>query len=492
LPVLPYFIGDHTEAIGMPQRPTSGNPSAFSKAGGDVSPATLDKVRELLVCLAGLAANLKLYPPEHASMATTRTEAWDKLRDLLEVQWEIELVVEETSFEFAGETVYAEKNLLKSLPYLMFKDGLRSIAFKRGLTEPEFLELLGILWQVGQMPAEEGDIAALLWERDFEHIPHLDSDDYLEAKIAAVDLRPWERPVDPKALSSGKIELKPEDAKAIMAHALEPRGGPAAEGVEAEAVGPLGRDEAEFLAKAFGEERSIPAEASFLDLFFELLCLEDRPAGLASMLQFADKHHQELLRRNDFAHAALLLARLEAFKPLCGEGGPVKVQDLDRLSHRIKDAVSLAALKEEVLRGRVDDAASFFDFLAQIGPRAVPLAAEVFEEMEDGIFRSEAFVFLESVGRRSLDELAGLARDAAPFLSMGIANMLGRTKDRKAVPYLARFKDSRHKNVRVEAAKALAGFDDDLARKILKAFEADPEPEVREAARRRPGPDEVD
>jgi HEAT repeat protein len=96
------------------------------------------------------------------------------------------------------------------------------------------------------------------------------------------------------------------------------------------------------------------------------------------------------------------------------------------------------------------------------------------------------------VGRRSLDELAGLARDAAPFLSMGIANMLGRTKDRKAVPYLARFKDSRHKNVRVEAAKALAGFDDDLARKILKAFEADPEPEVREAARRRPGPDEVD
>jgi HEAT repeat protein len=75
---------------------------------------------------------------------------------------------------------------------------------------------------------------------------------------------------------------------------------------------------------------------------------------------------------------------------------------------------------------------------------------------------------------------------------MGIANMLGRTRDRKAIPYLARFKDSRHKQVRVEAAKALAGFDDDLARKILKAFEADPELEVRDAARRGAGPKEAD
>ena len=452
----------------------------------------MDKVREILNALAGLAVSLKIYPPEHAANTAARTEAWDKLRDLLEAQWEIELVVGETAFQFGGETVYTDKNLLKSLPFLMFKDGLRSLSFKRGLTEPEFLDFLGLLRQVVQLPPEEGDIAALLWERDFEHIAYLDSDDYLEAKIAAVERRPWERPVDPAALSTGRIELRPEDAKAIMAHALTTARDPSKEGAEADAAGPLGRDEAQFLAKAFGEERSTPAEESFLDLFFELLCLEDRPAGLASMLQFADKHHQELLRRNDFAHAALLLARLEAFKPMCGEGGPVRVQDLDRLSHRIKDAVSLAALKEEVLRGRVDDSAGFFAFLEQIGPRAVPLAADLFEEMEDGIFRSEAFVFLESVGRRSLDELAGLARDTAPFLSMGIANMLGRTRDRKAIPYLARFKDSRHKQVRAEAAKALAGFDDDLARKILKAFEADPEPEVREAARRGSGPKEAD
>ena len=141
-----------------------------------------------------------------------------------------------------------------------------------------------------------------------------------------------------------------------------------------------------------------------------------------------------------------------------------------------------------MLRGRVDDAAAFFAYLDRIGPRAVPLAADLFEEMEDGIFRSEAFVFLEKLGRRSLDSLAGLARDSMPFLSKGVVNLLGRTKDRKAVPYLARFKDSKLKAVRLETVKALFEIGDDLALKIVKSFETDPEPEVREAARRGPEP----
>jgi HEAT repeat protein len=473
----------------MPEKPAAAIPPAFRKAPGDVSPETLAKVRDFLIALAGIAGGLKIYPPEHASIAAARTDAWSKLQAVLETQWELELTVEETSFQFAGETVYAEANLLKSLPYLMFKDGLRTLSFRRELTEPEFLELLGILRQVAILPPEDADIVALLWERDFKHISYLDSDDYLEAKIGAVERRSWDRPVDPAELAKGRIDLKPEDVAEIVKHSLETvtvgAKNEAKEGaVSAADADALARSEVGFLESAFGAERSIPAETSFLDIFSELLCMEDRPSALASMLQFADKHHQELLQRDDFAHAGLLLARLDELKSQGSKNAPIKVQDLERLGYRIKDSVSLAALKEEALRGRVDDAAAFFAYLERIGPRAVPLAADLFEEMEDGIFRSEAFVFLERVGRRSLDALAGLARDTMPFLSKGVANLLGRTKDRKAVPYLARFKDSKIKAVRLEAVKALLEIGDELALKIVKSFEADPDPEVREAARR--------
>jgi HEAT repeat protein len=478
----------------MPEKPAAAIPPAFRKAPGDVSPETLAKTREFLIALAGITGSLKIYPPEHASIAAARDDAWSKLQALLEAQWELEIAVEETSFLFAGETVYAEPNLLKSLPNLMFKDGLRSLSFRRGLAETEFLELLGIFRQVALLPPEEADIVALLWERDFEHIVYLDSDAWLEAKIGAVEQRPWNRPIDPAELAKGRIDLRPEDAVAIFKHRLETVTGGAKNDSKdgagsAAAAGALERDEARFLESSFGAERSIPAEASFLDMFSELLGLEDRPSALASMLQFADTHHQELLRRNDFVHAGVLLARLDELKSHCSEESPIKVQDLERLSHRIKDAVSLAALKEEALRGRVDDAAAFFAYLTRIGPRAVPLAADLFEEMEDGIFRSEAFVFLENIGRLSLDALAGLARDSMPFLSKGVVNLLGRTKNHKAVPYLARFKDSRLKAVRLEAVKALVEIGDELALKIVKSFAADPDPVVREAARRGPEPD---
>jgi hypothetical protein len=477
----------------MPEKPATAIPPAFRKAPGDVSSETLAKVRDFLISMAGLGAGLKIFPPEHASIAAARADAWAKLQAVLETQWELEITVEETSFLFAGEIVYAEANLLKSLPNLLFKDGIRTLSFKRGLTEPEFLELLGFLRQVALLPPEEADMVALLWERDFEHIAYLDSDDYLEAKIGAVERRSWDRPVDAAALAKGRIDLRPEDVSEIVKRSLGTAAGGAKDDAQggaegAAAAGTLEREEARFLESAFGAERSIAAEASFLDVFSELLGLEDRPSVLASMLQFADKHHQELLRRDDFLHAGMLLARLDELKSLYSKETPVKVQDLDRLAHRIKDAVSLAALKEEVLRGRVDDAAAFFAYLDRIGPRAISLVADLFEEMEDGIFRSEAFVFLEKLGRRSLDSLAGLARDSMPFLSKGVVNLLGRTRDRKAVPYLARFKDSKLKAVRLETVKALFEIGDDLALKIAKSFEADSDAEVREAARRGPEP----
>ncbi len=454
--------------------------SEQSKAAGDSVPRTLAAVKDFLVSLAGVAGELKIYPLEHASIAAGRAEAWDKLRELLDSLWEIDLTVEPTAFLYEGSAVYVEANLLKSLPHALFEDGLRRLTFRRGLTQAEFDDFLGLLRRAALLPPEESDIVSLLWERDFANIGYADSDDYLEAKIGAVDRRPWEKLPDPASLAQGRIDLRPEDVQAIVQRRMAAAG--EAEG-EAAAEGALSREETRFLETAFEAERSTLAEASFLQLFFELLCLEDRPSSLASMLQFADKHHQELVQRNDYLHAAKLLANLEEMQSHCAPGSPVKAQDLERVARRIKDAVSLAALKEEALCGRVDDPASFFAYLGRIGPRALPLAADLFEEMQEGVFRSEAFAFLEGVGARSMDILAGLARDSQPFLSKAIVLMLGKARDRRAIPYLARFRDSGLKAVRLETVQALAGMRDGLADKIIKSFLADPDPEVREAAR---------
>jgi len=456
------------------------------KIGETVPAAALDALKDITLTFANAMGMLKIYPPDHSSVVSVRNELWIKLAAFLQSHWELDIEVRETAFIYEGLIIYEDKNLLKSLPYLFFKDGLERLSFRNGLDEAEFSDFLDLVKTDALLPAEEGDIVNALWEREFLHIGYQTAVDYLEAKIPAFDRKPWEAPVDTAAFTRGRIDLAPEDMDAIlkaslslgMKDALDP----------ADLTAPLDKKETQFIETLLDTERAIPAEKEFLDLFFELLTLEDRPASIATMLQFLIGHHGELLKKGDYGHAAVLLALMDALIKEGEREAPTKSRDIDLIARRIREGVSLTGLKSQALGGRVEDPAGFFRYLARIGGRALPLAADLFEELEDGIARSENFSFLKEIGRQNLDALVGLARDSLPFLSKGIIAILTQMKDRRTIPYLARFKDSTVKAVRLEAARALAALDDPLARKILRSFAADPDPEVREAARR--GPDQ--
>jgi len=454
-----------------------------SASANGTQPELREGIRDVFQTFAAALGMIKMFPPDHVSVVSVRGELWAKVQALLDAHRKVDVEVRETAFLFEGETVYKDDNLLKSLPYLFFKDGVERLVFRRGLDEAEFRDFLDLIRADAVLPAEESDIVNLLWEREFPHIGYTTADDYLEAKIPALERKPWEEPVNTAAFDRGRIDIVAEDMDAILKAGLSRAAKEPQENTDAAgSAAPLDKRETQFLQALLETERSIPAEKEFLDLFFDLLALEDRPAPLASMLQFLDSHHGDLLKRSDFGHAALLLGRMDALKSDCFHQTPAKSRDLDRISHRIREGVSLAGLKDQAEHGKVEDAVSFFRYLEQVGARAVPLAADLFEEMEDGIVRSEAFAYLLNLGRQNIEVLAGLARDSMPVLSKGIVAALARTKDRRAISQLARFKDSKLKAVRLDAVKALAAIDDPLARKILHGFLADADPEVRRAA----------
>lgn len=457
-----------------------------NKPGPSSPSPALEAVKDISLTFANAVGMLKIFPPDHASVLSVRKELWAKLAGFLESRRELELELREAAFVYAGQTVFEDKNQLKSLPYVFFKDGLTKLIFRNGLEEDEFFEFLDLVKADAVLPSEDGDIVSTLWEREFPHIGYETAVDYLEAKIPTPERKPWEGPIDTAAFSRGRIDLAPEDMAAALKAGL-------ALGMKdgrnvldpADLTAPLNKKEAQFLESLIDIERAIPAEREFLELFFELLTLEDRPAAIASMLQFVSGHHDDLLKKGDFGHAALLLARMEALKAGAAQAGfTAKSRDVELINRRIRESVSLAALKEQALSRRIDDPAGFFRFLDQLGGRALPLAADLFEEMEDGLVRSADFAFLKEVGRRNPEALTGLARDARPFLGKGIIAILVQMKDRRAIPHFGCFKTHRDKGVRMEAVQALSAIEDPLAAKILQGFAADPDPEVREAVRR--------
>ena len=447
--------------------------------------ASIEAVKDIALTFANAIGMLKIFPADHSSVAALRRDLWAKLSGFLGARGELALEIGETAFLCEGQTVFEDKNLLKSLPYVFFKDGMVKLSFRGGLEESEFLDFLGLVKADALLPAEDGDIVSGLWEREFPHIGYETAVDYLEAKTPAPDRKPWDAPIDTAAFSRGRIDLTSEDMAAVMKAGLTIGMKDGAEILNpADLTAPLGKKEVQFIGSLIDIERAIPAEKEFLDLFFELLTLEDRPASIATMLQFISCHHDDLLKKGDFGHAALLLAQMDALKTAAARSAPAKSRDVDQIERRIRESVSLSALKEQARAGRMDDPTGFFLYLDRIGGRAIPLAADLFEEMQDGLVRSADFAFLKEIGRRNLDALTGLLRDGLPFLCKGIIAILVQMKDRKAIPAFDRFKNYRDKSIRLEAVQALASMEDPLAAKILQGFAADADPEVRETVRR--------
>jgi len=453
--------------------------------GPSVPSPAFEAVKDIAQTFANAVGMLKIYPPDHSSVTSIRKELWTKLSGFLEACWELELGLRETAFIYEGETAFEDKNLLKSLPYVFFTDGLTKLVFLRGLEEAEFLEFLDLVKADALLPSEEGDIVSTLWEREFPHVGYETAVDYLEAKIPMLERKPWEAPIDTAAFSRGRIDLTPEDMAAVMKDGLALGMNEGRDVLDpADLTAPLNGKEVQFVESLLDIERAIPAEKEFLELFFELLTLEDRPAAIATMLQFVSGHHDDLLKKGDFSHAALLLSHMEALKTGAVAAAPAKSRDVELIARRIRESVSLTALKAQALSRRIDDPAGFFRYLAQIGGRAMPLAADLFEEIEDGLVRSADFAFLKEIGRRNLEVLTGLVRDSMPFFGKGVIAILLQMKDRKAIPHFGRFKNNPDKGVRLDAVRALAAIDEPLAAKILQGFAADPDPEVRAAVRR--------
>jgi hypothetical protein len=456
-----------------------------TKAGPNAAPAALDAVKDIALTFANAIGMFKIFPADHSSVSSLRRDFWAKLAAYLETRGELALDISENAFACEGEIVYEDKNLLKSLPYVFYKDGMVKMTFCRGLAEAEFLNFLELVKADAILPAEEGDIVSALWEREFPHIGYETAVDYLEAKTPVPERKPWDAPVDTEAFSRGRVDLTAEDMAAVMKSGLTMGMKDGSDVLNpADLTAPLDKKEVQFIASLIDIERAIPAEGEFLELFFELLTLEDRPASIATLLLFISGHHDDLIKKGDFGHAAQLLARMDALKTTAAGSAPAKSWEVDQITRRIRESVSLSALKEQALAGRMDDPAGFFLYLDRIGGRAIPLAADLFEEMQDGLVRSADFAYLKEIGGRNLEALTGLARDGMPFLCKGIIAILVQMKDRKAIPHLDRFKNFKDRAIRLEAAQALAAMEDSLAARILQGFAADADPEVRETARR--------
>ncbi|HEY8311693.1 MAG TPA: HEAT repeat domain-containing protein, partial [Gemmatimonadaceae bacterium] len=148
----------------MPLAPTP--PLGVPRAGADPIDAVIS---ETLKAVARAVRSFQLYLPNNPM----HVRALDSARAALGALWDqvdrVELGITETEFLHEDVSVFAESDRGgESLPWMFYKDGIRSFELRKGFETHELPRFLSALQSVRAQAGGDEDLVTLFWECDFE------------------------------------------------------------------------------------------------------------------------------------------------------------------------------------------------------------------------------------------------------------------------------------------------------------------------------------
>jgi hypothetical protein len=497
--------------------PFDGVPPAGPAAGAVVDSVRIEKTKDLLRYLANTVSAMKIFPSEHATVKAFVDLLTQKFSDFLTACQKLQVGIEEYSFTFGGKPVFSDDLTIKSLPFFFFKDGLQILFFYEGLDRQEILEFLELITAEAQKPAEDSDIVAALWERDFPNIQYYAPDEFLENRILAESQDSQTRQelpdlpgdfahetievrIDSSKFSRGKIELTPQDREEVQKGSARAEQEDVPDGIAAaaEGAGPetpaakddgkkspaaamdptLTEDELHSLESMVRVNRTISPEEEFINLMVEIIFLEENMASCQATLDTLLEYHFEQLQRGNF-HVAMLIIQKTHELGRHLDKAPEKAALLESFRKRTVSPKTVEAVQALLAKKKSMDWESLLGFFGMLGPPALSLAADLFEIAPRGEARHKILGFITETGSPNLGLLSSLADNARPDLAREIIGILSRIPGNRGIPHLSAFLSFQNKEVKLEAIHALGRIRDEMANRILLGFLKDPDEEVR-------------
>jgi len=473
----------------MSERPTDSPPPAEPSAGPasegvKIDFASLEQAREILTLMAHTHSAMKLFPEHHSTVVNFQNDLFKKMDKFISEHGGFEIEVQENSFLVGGEVAFSDENIVRSLPYLFFKDGLRSLSFQPELARSELVAFLETLKEISSLPPEVGDIVDAMWQKEFTHIQYFAPDDYLISKMAGQNEH--QISVDRGRFEQGRIDLDSKDTAEVYRSLQGLRYKDPKDDLEYQAVSsPMSESEVSHVQEMMTEHRGGAAQFDFLDMAIELLHLEDRREHFAGLLAYLERLHDAWIKNGDFGHILGLVRRLTALIDFLRPIDTERAEGAEAVLAKFEQEAPFEAIKDMARQDKIKDHAALFEYLTWLGPKTLLIGSEVLESARDARVRELAFHFLETVGKADPVLLTNLAQDKRPLTTRAAIAVLGQANDRRFIPFLATFFAYKNKDIKLDAIHALGRMTDPLAHRTLLGFlRDDPEAALRiEAAR---------
>ncbi len=384
---------------------------------------------------------------------------------------EITVAVAESEFRWEGIGVGHESSKSESLAWLLYKDGLRSLTFVRGVERDELVAFLDILQRVRHAEPDSDDLLTLLWEQDFLFIR------YRFVDLSADGLPPIEAS-DEATNPAQRVDVTVE----------EPEPEPARRVVRMEDFDPalyfLDEPEAEYIRGQITTEYRQDLRRNVLAILFDIFEIEGGTQVRDEIIETLETLMLQLLSAGEFGAVAYLLREAGVVAGRAPSLSPTHRERLSRLSDRLSvpEVLSqvLRTLDESSILPPADDLEALF---RQLRGTTLPTLLGTVPRLQNSQLRAMLGTCVTRIAAENVSELVRLVGSADQLVASEAIRRTGELRTPAAVTPLARtLVPPAPTAIRLASVHALAEIGSPSALKLLEQALADPERDVRVGA----------
>ncbi len=439
-PIAPEERDDAEMAV--VELPQDSNPPAGAVDWEDPASLPVGAVEDLFLTLSKALRSYQLY--DRNTPVYRRFLA--NLREAFQTVWadrdELEILVDEDRFLWMGQDVYREDNRSSSLSFLLYRDGIRELTFRKGIEDDEMEVLLDVLQRVRASRSSEDDLVTLLWDLDLSFLEYGAVDLLPEGTLLRSQPSSDER-FDVGEILTGEFGTEAPSQEELAATLDGDEGAEAPTGaIRPEDFNPtlyaLDEGERSYVEQLYRAELKRDLRLDVLNALFDRL--EDSNTDTGRQKEIVSALRQLLptfLAQGALSHSARLLQEVEERLKLDVPLAPEASEQIRTLLDEFSSPDAVRELVHALEDGAIpEDGEELGLLLRHLKPSALgPLLARI-EEVTRPEARRTLRTATRTLARGEEDRIATFLSDPDPVVVAGAVRLLGGLRHKASVPTL--------------------------------------------------------
>ncbi len=411
-----------------------------------------EEVKEFILALDRGIKAVKLYPTNNSNYHALTARSISQIMIFFNRHAELCLSVGCFDFLHEGELIYRNDDRTSSFPFALFKDGIRQLIFRRGITAEELLAFMNAFNRDFTKEYLDDDLVTCFWEHDFKHISFVAVEDFLDEYLPEDVVASEDR--DRALADRGNLSaIAPGDIKAMVSKGSgsipgATTGVPLRQAVLRPELLMVGEDLQARVASLIRDDAEREYDPLLVDVLQNILRDETDPEAIRDLVLLLGRLVDYDLSRGNLARAMGILRRLSSLNERDVTYPPRVSEELRLLWGRFSKEEFIENNLGEVLQKRPDlNPDEVADLVMLLRPAAIPHLLNLFEKIDHMRMRKALCRGLAGLAADHIHLVAQGLDDRRWYVARNAVFVLGMIHREEVLPFL--HKALRHPNPRV-------------------------------------------